>query len=499
MGSSAETRPVIIGVGEITDRPTDPLAALDPVGLMAEAARRAQTDAGVHLLNRIDSVDIVHQVSWRYEDTAAALCDRLSITPRRAVYSQGGGERPLERLYAAARRIAGGSGEIALICGGEARHAARKARQAGIDLPWSARAKRMENPWDVSTILSPMAIAHGITDPVHIYPFYENACAAAWGQTSAQAQAESATLWAELSATAAGNQAAWARRALSAHAIATVSPDNPLIAWPYTRAMVANPTVNQGAALLLTSEAQALALGVQREKLVYLAGGAAAAEPRDFLCRDTYHHSPAQEVVLDAALVLADGIGPLGAVELYSCFPCVPKMARHSHPALRALPPSVTGGLSFFGGPFNNYMAHATAAMVRRIRDGLGLGLLYGQGEFVTKHQALLLAADATGWREPAFNPQARADARRGPVPPVVDQAEGAATLETHTVIYDRSGAPAFGAIIARTANGARTLARLPSSDSDGIHRLTDWQTHAIGARGRLAPGADSLLEWSFT
>lgn len=498
MGSNAEIRPVIIGVGEITDRPLDPAAALDPVGLMVEATRRAQEDADTRLLDRIDSVDIVHQVSWRYVDTATALCDRLSIHPRRAVYSQGGGERPLERLRDAARRIAGGSGEITLICGGEARHAAKKARQAGVGLPWPPRARQMENPWDVSTMLHPMAIAHGITDPVHIYPFYENACTAAWGQTPAQAQSESASLWAELSATAVGNQAAWTRRALSIDAIATVSASNPLIAWPYTRAMVANPTVNQGAALLLTSEARALALGVKREKLVYLVGGAAAVEPRDFLCRDAYHHSTAQDAVLDAALSLADSIGPPGAVELYSCFPCVPKMARHNHPALRALPPSVTGGLSFFGGPFNNYMAHATAAMVRRIRDRMGLGLLYGQGEFVTKHQTLLLAADATGWREPATDPQAQADAQRGPVPLVVNQADGAATLETHTVIYDRLGAPAFGAVIARTRDGARTLARLPAADSDGIRRLTDAQTHAIGAQGRLVEGSNGLLEWSF-
>ena len=50
-------------------------------------------------------------------------------------------------------------------------------------------------------------------------------------------------------------------------------------------------------------------------------------------------------------------------VELYSCFPCVPKMARRvlNWPSDKL--PTVTGGLSFFGGPYNNYMTHAAASM----------------------------------------------------------------------------------------------------------------------------------------
>ena len=36
--------------------------------------------------------------------------------------------------------------------------------------------------------------------------------------------------------------------------ITTPSPANRLIAWPYTKLMVANPTVNMGAAVLLTSK-----------------------------------------------------------------------------------------------------------------------------------------------------------------------------------------------------------------------------------------------------
>ena len=80
------------------------------------------------------------------------------------------------------------------------------------------------------------------------------------------------------------------------------------------------------------------------------------------------------------------------AIELYSCFPCVPKMARRTLGLGADVQPTVTGGLTFFGAPLNTYMTHAACAMVRKLRDGAKLGLLYGQGGFVTKHHALVLS-----------------------------------------------------------------------------------------------------------
>ena len=93
---------------------------------------------------------------------------------------------------------------------------------------------------------------------------------------------------------------------------------------------------------------------------------------------------------------LAGGSGKaFDAIELYSCFPCVPKMARRTLGLGPDVQPTVTGGLTFFGAPLNTYMTHAACAMVRKLRDGAKLGLLYGQGGFVTKHHALVLSPQA--------------------------------------------------------------------------------------------------------
>ena len=145
----------------------------------------------------------------------------------------------------------------------------------------------------------------------------------------------------------------------------TPTADNRLIAWPYNKLMVANPMVNQGAALIVTSLAKAREAGVAEDRMVYFRGGAYAEEPRDYLQREQYVESHAQNAVLNTVIDLAGGDGTkFDAIELYSCFPCVPKMARRTLGFGADVQPTVTGGLTFFGAPLNSYMTHAEAVVI---------------------------------------------------------------------------------------------------------------------------------------
>ncbi|MCY1367172.1 hypothetical protein D9M69_540960 [compost metagenome] len=132
-------------------------------------------------------------------------------------------------------------------------------------------------------ICHPVAIQLGAAMPTTIYPFYENAALAHWGQTPRQAQDESSRLWARYSEVAAANPYAWLRKPFTPEDIARVDAANRLIAWPYTKHMVANPLVNMGAAVLLTSVGHARELGIPEDRWVYVWDGAAAREPRDYL------------------------------------------------------------------------------------------------------------------------------------------------------------------------------------------------------------------------
>src|SRR5207237_9621473 len=113
----------------------------------------------------------------------------------------------------------------------------------------------------------------------------------------------------------------------------------------------------------------------------------AAAGSRVLLVRDQFMQSHRQVAVLEAVMDLVGGSGKaFDAIELYSCFPCVPKMARRTLGLGPDVQPTVTGGLTFFGAPLNTYMTHAACAMVRKLRSGAKLALLYGEGGFCTKH-----------------------------------------------------------------------------------------------------------------
>ncbi|WP_426012719.1 acetyl-CoA acetyltransferase [Caulobacter sp. DWR2-3-1b2] len=489
--------PVIVGIGEALDRPTDLSQALDPLALMAQALREADSDAGGGFLAKVGSLDVVNQLSWRYADPAAELCARLGIAPARAVYGPVGGESPVRFLHEAAQRIARGEAQVCAVVGAEAQWSVNKARAAGVDLPWPAKPPATGGGPRIE--VHPLALKLGVFLPVSVYPFYENASAHHWGQTPRQALAESGALWSAYAAVAAEQPNAWIKRAFTAEEITTPRPDNRPIAWPYTKLMVANMAVNQGAAVILTSLAAARAAGIADERLVFVWGGASAREPGDYLQRDHYYGSAAQDAVLEAVGgMVAQGLGGFDALELYSCFPCVPKMARRTLGLPEGLTPTVTGGLTFFGAPMNDYMTHAAVAMTRRLRDGGGTGLLYGQGEFVTKHHGLVLGdrpcPDDGALLRPA-SVQAQADARRGSVPAFLEAAEGPARLETHTVLYDRDGAPTHGVAIVRTAGG-RVLARVPGDDGDTLAALTAQDAFAIGRVGTLRAGGDGVTDW---
>ncbi|WP_295854130.1 acetyl-CoA acetyltransferase [Tardiphaga sp.] len=490
--------PVIVGVGEYSDHPKELTAGLEPLALITEALKRAEQDAGAKLLHEIDSLDIVNFLSWRYQDPAKQLSEQLGIAPKHAHYGPVGGESPIRFIHEAAKRIARGEAVVAAICGAEAQSTATKAERAGVTLPWTPFAHDAPEPLRGANYQKPIATTLGVAKPVTVYPFYEAAAAAHWGQTPRQAQQESGELWSRYSKVAADNPEAWLKRAYTPEAITTPTPENRLIAWPYTKLMVANPMVNQAAAILVTSLAKARAAGIPEDRMVHIQGGAAAEEPRDYLDRDQYVESHAQNAVLKVAMALAGGHGSaFDAIELYSCFPVVPKMARRTLGLGADVQPTVAGGLTFFGAPLNDYMAHAACAMVRRLRAGARLGLLYSQGGFVTKHHALVLSREAAAHPlAQDTNVQAEADRDRKPVPAFVTNASGNGTVESFTVIYGRDGQIEHGVVILRTADNARALARVPADDTATLAHLMDQDRTPVGSTGAISTAGDGVLEW---
>lgn len=493
-----ERVPVIVGVGQIADRPEHWSDGFDSLGLMDAALRRADADAGGGWLTDLDTLATVDQISCPDLVTIADdLAARLGATRARTeTTDMAHGDSPVRLLNEAANRIGAGEIRIAAIVGGESlRTSAARARNADPD----------KRPSDIlrgspKRLGHPFRRAHGLNAPTDTYPLYENATRAAWGQTLAEGQAETGEIWSRLAQVAAATEGAWIRTPPTAEEIVTPTPANRPIAHPYTKFMVANASVNQGAGFLVTSLAEARRRGVSDARLVHIGHGAAAREPAELLEREDYTRSPSMRAVLTAALdrngVTADD---LTHVELYSCFPCVPKMARRILDWPVDRPVTVFGGLTFGGAPVANYMGHAIVCMAGLLRGTDGKGLVYGNGGIVTTNHAILLSGvplDGVTFPQD-FDVQAAADANRGPAPGISETHTGPVTVESWTVHYTRTGSPERGVVVARLPDGKRTLALVPPDHAGTIARLLS-DSDIVGAEGRIdQSGTDRVFSFA--
>ena len=111
-----------------------------------------------------------------------------------------------------------------------------------------------------------------------------------------------ARLWSGFAAVAAENEHAWSRTPYTAEEIRTVSPENRMVTFPYTKRMCANIDVDQAAALLLCSYEAASAAGVPEDRLVFPLAGADAHDHYFFTERESLAESPAIAVAGAAAL-----------------------------------------------------------------------------------------------------------------------------------------------------------------------------------------------------
>ena len=490
--------PVIVGVGQINDRPDNPKDGLNPIGLMAEALTRADEDASGGWLGDLDSLAVVHQLSHAHLNPVIGdVAEQLGIAPAHLFQTPAPtGDGPILLLNEAANKIGAGEIKVAAVAGAEAlRTAAKLAAMAkGGNASDHNRMRKYKNANDLS-----YAMRYGLVAPVDIYPLYENATRAAWGQTLAEGQAESGLMWSLFSRVAAGHDGAWIRQEKAPDEICEASLDNRPIAFPYTKLMVANSSVNQGAGFIVTNLALARERGVAEENIIHIGNGAAAHESDDILARDRYDHFAAMEVSLTETLALNNmTIADIDHAELYSCFPSVPKMARRAldWPADREA--SVFGGLTFGGGPIGSYMNHAVVAMVQKLRKEGTNGLLFANGGYATHNHSIVLSTkpvEAASFPR-SFDYQAESDDIRGDAPPVDETYEGAGTIESYTVFYKRDGSPRAGVVVARNAKGARFLAKVAGDDDTMIAFLTSGEQEPVGTEGIGERGKDGLLYW---
>ncbi len=493
MRAIPDRTPVVVGAAQIVQRAEEPLRAREPIALMEDALRAAAEDAGAPALLAAADTIAVCQGLTPYANPAAWLAGRFGARAE-TVLGQISGTTSQQFVADAARAIVAGTRDIVLIAGGEAEHSARRARRAGAE-PQRSRA---DGPPVDRTIGVPMSAAEwrdrpdgqaGLASPAACFAVFETAMRHRHGLSVAAHRARIAALWARNARVAAENPHAWIRRAPSAEEIATPTPANPWVAAPYTKLLVANMVVDQAAALIVTSARRARALGIPESRWVYPHASAEAVVVRQISERDTLAAEPPLALVAQRACELA-GLAPNDAayLDFYSCFPAPVQLTAEALGISLERPLTLTGGLTFGGGPLNNYVLHAIAAAVGRLRGrGAERALVTAVGGNFSKHAAGVYGAAPP---EHGFAFADLADDVRAMPQRAYDGAHaGEAEVEAYTVLAEH-GRLVRAAVACRTPRGARTWAR--ASDADLAERFA--HEDLVGAPVRIASDRELRL-----
>jgi acetyl-CoA C-acetyltransferase len=478
----APDTPVLVGFGELVRRPGE--GGEEPAALMAEAVRLAVADAGAAdsdaLLRRAGVLAGIPSAGWPDGDPARRVAELLGLDGVRTLRSSlQGGNGPQLVVNALAARIAAGQLDAAIVTGAEALYTVARGGAAWPPADGDRAAGEVLEGEAAPNTDAELAV--GLIAPIMAYPLIENALRAAAGRTVAEHQAVIAGLWSRFSEVAATRACAWTPEARTPAEIGEPSAANRRVSFPYPKLMNSNIQVDQAAALVLCSAATASALGVPRDHWVFLHAGAAAADEWFLSHRASLASSPAIAACGQAVFDHA-GVGPadLGPVDLYSCFPAAVQLGADALGLSLDRPLTETGGLTFFGGPGNNYATHGIGAVARALRDAGGdaVGLASALGWYATKHAVGLYGAAPPARGYAAFEPEVAATAARA----VAEPGDYEATAETCTVIYERDGSPSYGILFALCDDGRRVLGRtreravLEAMPGDGF----------LGARVRL-------------
>lgn len=488
--------PVLIGAGQLSNRVDRGATALEPVDLIAEALRRAAEDsgAGSAVLTGADTIHIVSMLSWRYRDPGRLVAQRVGAAPRSSTVSGFGGNRPQSLVNGACLAILAGEADLVLLGGAEAWRTRMSARSAGVELGWTVQGDDVPlatKAIDEMPMWAPGEQARGVVAPVQVYPLFEQAYRIKIGRGLEEHLVAVSELWARFSEVAATNPHAWIQEALTPEEIRTPSADNRMIGFPYTKRMNSNNAVEQGAAVILCSAERAEALGVPRDRWVFPHSGTDAHDVYHFTTREDLGSSPAMRLAGGEALALAGvGVDDLAHVDVYSCFPSAVEIAAAELGLGTDRPLTVTGGLSFAGGPWNNYVMHAIATMADRLREEAGtLGLITANGGHLAKHAFGVYSTDppAAGFRH--AEPQAQLDAL--PRRELDEAPDGEVAIETWTAMHDRDGNPETGIVVGLLEDGRRALGT--TTDADALEVLVTEDV--AGRRARITPdGATELL-----
>ena len=456
--------------------------------MWAEVFREAVDDVGAPGVEAsVAGLDVVHCMSWVYDDPAQRLADRLGLDGVRTGTSILAGTAPQRLLDESALRILRGDSDVEVVVGAEAA-ATRHRHQTEGGLPdWSFPAdEQPEIPVDLDEWYLPTELAHGVVPAYVTFALLEQARWADHGGPEFGRGHLTAVLD-ELNARAADVPEAWIRERRSGAELLQADPSNRHVSYPYTVRTTAMPRVDMAAANVLVAHEQADRWGVPPERRLYLRGWGFA--------RDAVHVAARRDLGSSAGMAAATGqafqmsglsVGDVDVFDLYSCFGSAVQFAVDAlglDPA-DPRPLTVTGGLPYHGGPGSNYTSHSLSHLVTEVREGrAATGLITGVGMHMTKHVAALWSVEPGPIAVPLTDGPQRYGPDDSELPVVADSATGVVRLRSATTVRMSASDEPFAVVIAELDDGRRCYARSSSAGAVAMVEEDAWPGAAVQVR----------------
>ena len=450
MPAAEPNEPVLVGVGQVVHRP-DGGEPPELVDLMVAAARAAGDDAGSDLLRRVGWVG-TPKGTWTHPDPGREVAAAIGAPGAHTVLAEVGTTQQ-EVIDVALAAVRDGAG-AALVVGAEVNHGSSGGAAAAVGAARQADAEPDEHIVSHDLGISPVELDHLFVDPPTVYAVLEDAFARSQGWSADEHRQRLGAMTESFARVAADNPYAWERGAPSAQDIVEPSDGNRMIAEPYTKLCCSNLRVNQGAALLLTTVEAARAAGVPEDRWVFCRGSAFCNHAIPVIQRPELHRSAVIRHAGGTALALA-GVDDVDHLDLYSCFPAAVQITAGELGIDRDRQLTVTGGMTFAGGPLNSYVLHSTAAMADVLRDDPGsTGLVTSVSGFITKFGAAVWSTEPGRWRS-----EDTTAAAREAEPPLADTDDPGedVTVLAGTVVHARDGSTSSIEVV-ETPDGTRSL-----------------------------------------
>jgi acetyl-CoA C-acetyltransferase len=432
-----KNRPVLVGIGSLQQKGS--FEQLDEaLILMEQATLDAIEDTNVpEIKNYIDEIQIPKGF-WAYRDPGKWIAEKHGFAEAETSVTKIGVLQQ-NLVNSACKKIIDGEIRASLIVGGEARFKMIQALKEG--LPYEEMALT-ENPDNYVKAKEDLYVAEELDAlgmmAVGYYAIIESAMRYKNQYSLNEHESFLGNYYERFSQIASKNPHAWNQKIFTAEEIKTPSKKNQKIAYPYNKLHNTSWNVNQASALILTSDEIADKLKIPFDKRVYPLVSSETNHMIGVIQRPDLTSPVGLKLATKYLLETAakNNIKPT-FYELYSCFPVAVQLFAQALNIPENIDKTITGGMPFAGGPLNNYMLHATAQVLMRIRDNNSeVGLITGVSGMMTK-QALAIWGKNPAMDFQSMDVTAEAEKLEVPVP-MSDLKKGNATIIGCTTLYEK-------------------------------------------------------------